>query len=124
MNEKMRKTAWERITDPKARKVYDTLIEACEARAGGLTDPDQMLIADVAYLEQVKEMLQEDIAKRGIGQERRNGRQTYWADNKSLAHYRSSCESQRKLMAELRLTPNARKAEQVSIDDDFDSFPD
>ena len=124
MNDRMRKTAWERITDPKARKVYDALCEACEARAGGMTDPDQMLIEDVAFLEQMKEMLREDIAKRGIGQERRNGRQTYWADNKSLAHYRASCESQRKLMSELRLTPNARKAEQVVVNDDFDEFPD
>lgn len=124
MNERMRKTAWERITDPKARKMYDTLTEACEQRPGGMTDPDQMLIGDVAYLEQIKELLREDIAKRGIGQERSNGRQRYWADNKSLAHYRSSCESQRKLMAELRLTPNARKAEQVVVNDDFDEFPD
>ena len=25
MNDRMRKTAWERITDPKARKTYDAL---------------------------------------------------------------------------------------------------
>lgn len=124
MNDRMRKTAWERITDPKARKTYDALCEACEARAGGMTDPDQMLIEDVAFLEQMKEMLREDIAKRGIGQERRNGRQTYWADNKSLSHLRATTELQRKLLAELKLTPASRKAQAVEIDDDFDRFPD
>ena len=69
-------------------------------------------------------VLVEDIATRGIGQERYNGRQKYWQDNKSLAHLRSYCDQQRKLLAELRLTPNGRRAESIDIDDDFDSFPD
>ena len=124
MNEALRKEHRQRITDQKARKMYDRLCDACERRAGGMTDPDQMIVADVAFAEQVKQMLQEDIAKRGIGEERRNGRQTYWAENKSLAQLRAWCESQRKGMAELKLTPQSRKAEAVMVDDDFDSFPD
>ena len=124
MNESMRETHFERITDEKARRVYDALIDACERRVGGMTDPDQMLVADYAYAEQVKGVLMDDIAKRGIGQERSNGRQRYWQDNKSLAGLRSFCDQQRKQLAELRLTPSSRKAESVSIDDDFDNFPD
>ena len=73
-------------------------------------------------MEQIKGVLQQDIAERGIGKEVRNGRQTYWQDNKSLAHLRAYSESQRKLLAELRLTPNGRKAASVEIDDEFDAF--
>ena len=115
---------FERITSEKARQVYDYLCDACDRRMGGITDADQMMVADYAYAEQVKGILMDDIAQRGIGQERHNGRQKYWQDNKSLAHLRSYCDQQRKLLAELRLTPNGRRAESVDIDDDFDSFPD
>ena len=31
-------------------------------------------------------------------------------------------EQQRKHLAELRLTPNSKKAVQISLDDDFDQF--
>ena len=124
MNEALRNEHFERITDEKARHVYDYLCDACEKRPGGMQDPDQMLVADIAYAEQVKQILMDDIALRGIGKEARNGRQTYWQDNKSLAHLRAYCEGQRKHLSELRLTPNGRKAADVPIDDDFDSFPD
>ena len=124
MNEGLRDMHFERITDEKARQVYDYLCDACDRRTGGITDADQMLVADYAYAEQVKGVLVDDIAQRGIGQERHNGRQKYWQDNKSLAHLRSYCDQQRKLLAELRLTPNGRRAESIDIDDDFDSFPD
>ena len=123
MNEALREDHFTRVTDERARRMYDYLCDACDGRPGGMTDPDQMLVADVAYAEQVKALLMDDIARRGIGQEKHNGRQTYWQDNKSLAHYRAYCDQQRKHLAELKLTPSGRKAEAVSIDDDFDSFP-
>jgi len=123
MNEALRDDHFTRVTDERARRMYDYLCDACDGRPGGMTDPDQMLVADVAYAEQVKALLMDDIARRGIGQEKHNGRQTYWQDNKSLAHYRAYCDQQRKHLAELKLTPSGRKAEAVSIDDDFDSFP-
>ena len=84
MNEALRDEHFQRITDEKARRVYDYLCDACERRPGGMTDPDQMMVADVAFAEQVKQQLTDDIAKRGIGKEAHNGRQTYWQDNKSL----------------------------------------
>ena len=125
MNEELRARHWERITDERARRMYDELCDACDRRPGGMTDPDQMLVGDVAYAEQVKGMLMDDIAQRGIGKEVRNGRQTYWADNKSLTHYRAYCDQQRKHLAELKLTPNGRKAETADVPlDDFDKFPD
>lgn len=124
MNEALRAQHFERITDEKARDMYDYLCDACDQRPGGMTDPDQMLVADVAYAEQIKQRLMDDIAVRGIGKEARNGRQTYWAENKSLAQLRAYCEQQRKQLAELRLTPNARKAAKMDINDEFDDFPD
>lgn len=124
MNEGLRKEHWEKITDKKARKMYERLCDACERRPEGMTDPDQMMVADISYAEQIKGMLEEDIKTRGIGKEVRNGRQTYWADNKSMAHLRAYTESQRKLLAELKLTPAKRNAATVAINDDFDSFPD
>ena len=124
MNETLKQAHYEKITDEKARKVYEYLCDACDKRPGGITDADQMLVADYAFAEQVKGVLMDDIALRGIGREARNGRQTYWQDNKSLAHLRAYCEGQRKHLSELRLTPNGRKAADVPIDDDFDSFPD
>jgi len=122
MNTGLKKEHWHRITDPDARRMYGRLCDACERRPGGITDADQMIVADISYMEQIKGILQQDIAERGIGKEVRNGRQTYWQDNKSLAHLRAYSESQRKLLAELRLTPNGRKAASVEIDDEFDAF--
>ena len=124
MNTGLKKEHWEWITDPDARRMYGRLVDACERRPGGITDADQMIVADVAYAEQIKVVLRKDIAERSVGKEVRNGRQTYWQDNKSLAQLRSFVESQRKLLNELQLTPNGRKAASVDLDDDFDSFPD
>lgn len=124
MNTGLKKEHWEWITDPTARRMYGRLVDACERRPGGITDADQMIVADVAYAEQIKVVLRKDIAERSVGKEVRNGRQTYWQDNKSLAQLRSFVESQRKLLNELQLTPNGRKAASVDLDDDFDSFPD
>ena len=122
MNGTLRKEHFLRITDSRARHMYDRLCSACEKRPEGMTDPDQMLVADIAYAEQIKQMLMDDIAARGLGQERRNGRQVYWAENKSPAQLRAYTEQQRKHLGELKLTPAKRQAAAVEIDDDFDSF--
>ena len=124
MNEELRARHFERITDERAQAMYDMLCDACEKRPGGMSDPDQLLVADIAYAEQVKQMLMEDIKTRGLGQERWNGRQKYWQDNKSPAQLRAYCDQQRKHLAELKLTPAGRKAASMDIDDGFDDFPD
>ena len=122
MNGSMKREHYQRITDQTARRMYNRLCDACEARAGGMTDADQMLVADVAYAEQMKQALMEDIQQRGFGTERRNGRQVYWQESKSPAQLRAFSELQRKHLAELKLTPAGRKAEDGKIDDDFDSY--
>jgi hypothetical protein len=86
-----------------------------------ISNPEE---AHAVFTEQVKQMLMDDIAARGIGSERYNGRQKYYSENKSLAQLRGCSEQQRKMLGELRLTPDKRKAATVEINDDFDSFPD
>lgn len=122
MNNQMKREAYERITDPRARRMYTRLCDACEKREGGMTDADQLIVEDIAFAEQVKQLLIQDIAERGIGKEQRNGRQTYWADNKSIPQLRAQSEHQRKQLGELKLTPVRRSAAAVEIDDDFDRF--
>ena len=122
MNDELKAVHMQTITHPDAVRMYDVLCAACEMREGGMTDPDQMLVADIARAEQIKQALLDDIAARGIGQERSNGRQRYWAENKSVAQVRAFAEQQRKHLSELRLTPNSRKAAPVMIDDEFAEF--
>lgn len=126
MNESLKAQHMEQINDPRARDMYDALCAACEDREDGMTDADQMLVADAAMAEQIKQQLLQDIRERGIGSQQHNGRQSYWQDNKSVPQLRAYSDQQRKLLAELRLTPQARKAERQSFPaaDDFDDFPD
>lgn len=111
---------YESITDPKAQMMYQQLCCACEQRDGGMTDAQQMLIGDFARAEQVKQMLIADIAKRGLGWEKKNGRQTYYQKNDSVPQLRAFAEQQRKILNELRLTPNSQKEAFMSLDDGFD----
>lgn len=122
MNDEMREEHFRRIESEAARAMYDRLCAACDERPGGMSPADQMIVADIAYEEQVKQLLMDDIVRRGLGQERYNGRQKYYQENKSPAQYRAFCDQQRKQLAELRLTPASRKAEQVQLEDDFDNF--
>ena len=122
MNEELKRRHMETITHESAVEMYEKLCAACEQREGGMTDADQMLVADIARAEQIKQSLLDDIAKRGIGQERSNGRQKYWQENRSVAQVRAYAEQQRKHLSELRLTPNSRKAASVLMDDEFADF--
>lgn len=122
MNETLKAQHMQTITETNAVAVYEALCAACETREGGMTEADQMLVADIARTEQIKQALIADIAARGIGQERYNGRQKYWQENKSVAQVRGCAEQQRKHLAELRLTPNSRRAAPVTLEDDFATF--
>lgn len=122
IDEQLREQHFQRITNENARGMYDRLCAACEQRPGGIAGADQMLIGDVAFAEQIKQLLMDDIATRGLSMKRYNGRQEYWQENRSPAQYRAYCDQQRKQLAELKLTPASRKAEQVTIEDEFDKF--
>lgn len=122
IDEKLREQHLTRITNEAARDMYDRLCAACDTRPGGICPADQLIVADIAFGEQMKQVLMDDIMTRGLGAERYNGRQKYYQENRSPAQYRAFCDAQRKQLAELRLTPASRKAEQVQIEDEFDKF--
>ncbi len=129
MNMELREQHMQQFTDPEtgqvnpmAEKMYDALCAACCKRPEGISDQDQMLVEDIANLEILKQQLYEDIRVRGVVEDFRNGRQRMKRDNKSVQGVRMLMDQQRKHMAELRLTPNSRKAAQVPIDDGFEDF--
>lgn len=129
MNQGLRERHMAQLLDPETGEVnpvaaamYDQLCKACEKRPEGLSDQDQMLIADIATMERMKQALYEDIRKRGVVEDWHNGRQRMKRENKSIQSSRMLMDQQRKHLAELRLTPNSRKAAQISLDDGFDSF--
>ena len=123
MDEMIRARDFAVVTDERARDVYDRLCAACDAREGGMTVADQQVIGDYARAEQLKYLLDADILTRGIGKERHNGRQTYWEENKSIGRRQSTIEQQRKLLAELKLSAQSRKADTAPVVvDDFDEF--
>ena len=129
MNEEMRKLHLLQLTDtdadapdPAAAAMYDRLCAACAKRPEGLNAQDQMLIADIATMEKLKQQLYADIRKRGVVEDFRNGRQRMMRDNKSVQHVRMLMDQQRKHLAELRLTPNSKKAAPVPLDDGFEDF--
>lgn len=128
MNEDLRALHMHQLTDPEtgepdpaAAAIYAGLCAACAKRPEGLSDQDQMLIADIASMEKLKRQLYADIRQRGVVEDFRNGRQHIKRENKSITTARQLMDQQRKHLAELRLTPNSRKAAQVPIDD-FDAF--
>lgn len=123
MDQVIRERDFRVITDERARDIYDRLCAACDAREGGMTVADQQVIGDYARAEQLKYLLDADILERGIGKERHNGRQTYWEENKSLSRRQATIEQQRKLLAELKLSAQSRKADTAPVVvDDFDEF--
>lgn len=123
MNADLREEHFKTLIDPLAKEAYDLLLDACEKREGGATDADQMLIYAYARSEDIKQICIEDMAKNGLGKERYNGRQHYFQENKAIGHERAAAEQQRKILNDLRLTPLARKALPVSIDEDqFENF--
>lgn len=122
MNDDLRKQHMERITDPMAERCYDRLCAACDSRPEGMSDQDQMLVCDIATMEQMKQQLYDDIRVRGVVEDWHNGRQRMKRENKSIQSARMLMEQQRKHLNELRLTPGSKKAAQIPVNDEFDEF--
>jgi hypothetical protein len=105
-----------------SRDLYRRLTAACEDRPGGIQAADQDMIFDACFQEDVKADLREDIIRRGSVCKVINGRQQFLKENASVAQLRAYNESQRKLFAELRITPAKRGAADATGDDDFDAL--
>ena len=113
---------FEEITDAGAREIYERLEAACVKRDGAADDCSLMLIADYCRNEQLKRMLTEDIAARGLGHEVKNYRQSYYKPNESIAQLKNVIEQQRRLLNELRLTPASRKTDVAALEDELSEF--
>ena len=122
MNEELKLRHLATITHESAVEMYEKTVRRLRTARGRHDRPRPDACADIARAEQIKQQLLDDIAKRGIGQERSNGRQKYWQENRSVAQVRAYAEQQRKHLSELRLTPNSRKAASVLMDDEFADF--
>lgn len=114
----------ELMDNEQAIGLYDRLCECVLKRPEGMDDAAQHLIAQVAGLELMKALAWEDIKQKGLRDPFRNGRQTVDRENRSVGTVQRCIEAQRKLMAELRITPQSRRdAQQGSLfDDGFAGF--
>ena len=70
-------------------------------------------------LEQMKYQLLDDLKQRGVVEFFKNGSQEMYRENKSVDKILKVVEQQRKLLAELQLTPASEKkvAEVVEVDE-------
>lgn len=125
MNEALReKHIADLMENDQAVELYDRLCAVVEKRPEGMDDAAQHLVAQIAQLELMKSLAWEDIKKKGLRDPFRNGRQTVDRENRSVSTVQRCIESQRKLMAELRITPQSRRdSVQTSLlDDGFAGF--
>lgn len=128
MNDETKTLQPKPITDPAAQALYDALCVQFEQGFGSVTDSAKALIYDVALADQIKRRLLSDIEKRGAVETFRNGRQTVMRENKSIVQMQRLMEQQRRNLAELGLTPGARRKKETAGDgdpedaDDFDKF--
>ena len=106
MNVTLKKEHIEKLAgDQAAVELYDRICQAATAANGGLTDTMQQIAYMIADQEIVANKYREDIRRHGVRETWYNGRQRGERENKSCAALRSCCDTQRKMMAELKITP-------------------
>lgn len=96
------------ITREEAKVIFNILAEELE-KEDELNARSIMLVNNIALLEQMKFNLYDDILTRGVVELFVNGSQELWRDNKSVDKIKGIVEQQRKLQAELKLTPASEK---------------
>ncbi|MFA7185594.1 MAG: P27 family phage terminase small subunit [Victivallales bacterium] len=119
----MRNHPKKNITHTDARKLFYTLIEELQ-KSDRLNKQTFRLVDDMVLLEQIKQKCYEDVMTRGVMELFENGKQVMYRENKSVDKILKIVEQQRKLQAELKLTPASDKkvSKAVGPDDDFDNF--
>lgn len=106
----------------EAKLMFDLLIQELEKETN-LNDKTIMIVDNIVLLEQLKHEHLDDIKERGVVELFKNGSQEMFRENKSVDKVLKIVEQQRKLQAELKLTPasDKRVAEVVTVDE-FESF--
>jgi P27 family predicted phage terminase small subunit len=110
------------IKNKEAKNLFQILIQELE-KENNLNDRTLMIVDNIVLLEQLKQEHMKDIKKRGVMELFKNGSQEMFRENKSVDKILKIVEQQRKLQAELKLTPASEKkiAEVVEVDD-FERF--
>ncbi|TPE68029.1 P27 family phage terminase small subunit [Halalkalibacterium halodurans] len=96
------------IRKKAAKDVFYTLANELE-KVNKLNDKTYLIINNFALLEQIKLDLIDDIRARGVVELFKNGSQEMMRDNKSVDKVMNTIERQRRLLAELRLTPASER---------------
>ena len=110
--------------DAAAAARFETLAEEMLCGDGTLRPQHAVLIANVVRSEYLAEKLRNDIEKRGMGEMARNGRQSYWRENKSVGTLMKLMEQQRRTLQALGLIARGKDQSGDADDDDgdFDKF--
>ena len=110
------------IKHKEAKKLFKILIQELE-KENNLNDRTLMIVDNIVLLEQLKQEHMDDIKARGVVELFKNGSQEMFRENKSVDKILKIVEQQRKLQAELKLTPASEKkvTEAVTVDE-FEAF--
>lgn len=106
-----------------ARDLFQLLVRELE-EADTLSDRVMLIVDNMVLLEEMKLKHIDDIKKRGVVELFKNGSQEMWRQNKSVDAVLKIVEQQRKLQAELKLTPASDKRVAKVLDVDEDEFDD
>lgn len=110
------------IKNKEAKKLFTIITQELE-KENALNDRTVIIADNMALLEQLKQEHFEDIKERGVIELFKNGSQEIYRENKSVDKILKIVEQQRKLQAELKLTPASDKriSEVVTVDE-FEKF--
>ncbi|EIT85918.1 hypothetical protein A374_08784 [Fictibacillus macauensis ZFHKF-1] len=115
------------IKNRAARTMFKIIVEELRIDAN-LSERTIMLVDNIVLLEQLKQAAIDDIKLRGAVELFKNGSQEMFRENKSVDKILKIVEQQRKLQAELKLTPASDRKVSSVVDpedggsDDFESF--
>ena len=101
MSADIRRAHKEALQGKAARRAYDSMCRDYRARRGELNPHAELMIYNIAQLEDYKAAYQQDIATRGVVVPVKNGRQTFVRPNKSVAELEKLMERQARLSARL-----------------------
>ena len=91
------------ITRPEAKRLYRRIIRLLE-NADLLNEGTAKLVGDIAWLEQLRLELVNDIEKRGPVEHVKQGKQHVYRKNPSVAQVLKVIEQQRKIWVSLKLS--------------------
>jgi phage terminase small subunit len=110
------------IKHKEAKLLFQILTQELE-KDNNLNDRTIMIVDNMTLLEQLKQDHYKDIKQRGIVEIFEQGPQRFYRENKSVDKILKIVEQQRKLQAELKMTPASdKRVAEVVVVDDFEKF--